>query len=94
MCIMKKFIKVQAIFDCDGNLMPELIIWDNKQRFSIERVTDIRYTDNPGAEEPELRFTCVILGREKYVYYSKSRWYVDAKSSRQELSGASYTILN
>lgn len=40
---MKKYIKVTATFDCDGNLLPESIYWDDNKKYSIDRITDIRY---------------------------------------------------
>ena len=63
---MKKYIKVTATFDCDGNLLPEYIYWNDDKKYAIDRITDIRYT-------------CRILGRERYLYLEENRWFVDAK---------------
>lgn len=78
---MKKYVKVKATFDCDGNLMPEQIIWENNRAFSIERVTDIRYTKLKNVDEPELRYTCIIGGREKFLFFYKTRWFVEAHTA-------------
>lgn len=40
---MKKYIKVNATFDCDGNLLPEYIYWDEDKKYPIDKITDIRY---------------------------------------------------
>ena len=29
---MKKYVKVTATFDCDGDLIPEYIVWDDGRR--------------------------------------------------------------
>lgn len=40
---MKKYVKVTATFDCDGNLLPELIYWDDGRKYPIDKITDVRY---------------------------------------------------
>ena len=37
---MKKYIKVTATFDCDGNLLPELIYWDDGRKYPIDKIID------------------------------------------------------
>ena len=53
---MKKYVKVTATFDCDGDLIPEYIVWDDGRRY-----------------------TCHILGKERYLFLEENRWFVDAK---------------
>ena len=43
---MKKYIKVTAIFDCDGNLLPEYIYWDDNKKYRIDKITDVRYASS------------------------------------------------
>lgn len=74
---MKIYVKVKATFDCDGNLLPEQIIWENNRAFPIERVSDIRYMRPAGLDDQELRYTCIIQGKEKYLFLYKTRWYVE-----------------
>lgn len=73
---MKRFIKVIASFDSDGNMTPKLIIWDEKRQFSVDKITDIRYTDSPQNQNAGIRFTCIIHGKQKYLYFEQSRWFV------------------
>lgn len=79
---MKKYIKVSAVFDCDGNLMPTCIYWDDNRKFEIDRVTDVRYASSLKAGGAGLRYTCKILGKEKYLFFEENRWFVNANKKR------------
>lgn len=39
---MKKYVKVTATFDCDGDLIPEYIVWDDGRRYRIDKISDVR----------------------------------------------------
>ncbi len=76
---MKQYVKVNATFDCDGNLLPEYICWDNGKRYQIDRITDIRYAASLKAGGAGIRYTCIIMGRERFLFLEENRWFVDAK---------------
>ena len=33
---MKKYVKVTATFDCDGDLITEYFVWDDVRRYRID----------------------------------------------------------
>lgn len=76
---MKKYIKVNCDFDCDGNLIPKAIFWDDGKKYQIDRITDIRYAASLKAGGAGIRYTCMILGKERYLFLEESRWFVDAR---------------
>ncbi len=78
---MKKYVKVNATFDCDGNLMPKYICWDDEKKFPIDKITDVRYAASLKAGGAGIRYTCMILGKEKYLFFEENRWFVEAKDS-------------
>lgn len=78
---MKQYIKVNATFDCDGNLMPKAIYWEDDREFSIDKVTDIRYAASLKAGGAGIRYTCVILGKKRFLFFEENRWFVDVKTS-------------
>ena len=49
---------------------------------TISKVIDIRYKRLPDKRKCEIKFTCVILGKFRYLFYDEMRWYVmvDCKS--------------
>ena len=76
---MKKYIKVTATFDCDGNLLPELIYWDDGRKYPIDKITDVRYAASLIACGAGIRYTCKILGKERYLFLEENRWFVATK---------------
>ncbi len=78
---MKKYIKVSAIFDCDGNLLPEYIYWDDERKYSIDKISDVRYAASLKAGGAGIRYTCTILGKQRYLFFEGNRWFVDAKEN-------------
>lgn len=76
---MKQYVKVNATFDCDGNLMPECIYWDDNKKFVIDKISDVRYAASLKAGGAGIRYTCVIMGKEKFLFLEENRWFVDAK---------------
>lgn len=78
---MKKYIKVSAVFDCDGNLLPEYIYWDDNKKYSIDKISDVRYAASLKAGGAGIRYTCTILGKERYLFLEGNRWFVNAKTN-------------
>lgn len=76
---MKRYVKVNATFDCDGNLMPKCIYWDDNKKFVIDKISDVRYAASLKAGGAGIRYTCVIMGKERYLFLEENRWFVDAK---------------
>ncbi len=79
---MKRFVSVRATFEEGGNIVPEIITWDENHCYPISKVIDIRYKRLPDKRKCEIKFTCVILGKIRYLFYDEKRWYVmvDCKS--------------
>ena len=76
---MKQYISVTARFDPDGNLLPLKIHWNDGRSFDIDRVTDIRYAASLKAGGAGIRYTCRIMGAQRYLFLEENRWFVDAK---------------
>ena len=73
---MKKYIRIDAKFERDGTMLPIRITWDNGAEYPISEVIDVRYfkTDTKGATG--IKYTCIILGKIRDVYFDSVRWYV------------------
>ncbi len=74
---MKQYVSVTAKFDCDGNILPIRINWDDGRCFDIDRITDIRYAASLKAGGAGIRYTCRIKQSEKYLYLEDSRWFIN-----------------
>ena len=74
---MKQYISVTATFDKDGNILPLYINWDDGRRFTIDRVTDVRYAASLKAGGAGIRYTCRIKAHEKYIFLDENRWFIE-----------------
>lgn len=75
----KVLIVVTARFQSEGGLKPLSFVWEDGRQFSVDRVKFIeRAPSHVGAVLP-VRFTCVIEGREKYLFFEpdKMRWFIE-----------------
>lgn len=77
----KIYVKVTAVFTPDGELTPTSITWEDGRTFEIGKITDRRRAASLKAGGTGIRYTCMIWGREHYLYYEENyKWFVEAKS--------------
>ncbi len=79
--INKVYVEVLAVFRRDGRLRPLALKWEDGQRYSIDRVIDIRRAASLKAGGTGMRYTCVVCGRQTYLYFEDEdwRWFVERK---------------
>lgn len=75
----KIYVKVNADFDLDGKIVPQSIVWEDGRTFAIDDVTDIRRAASLKAGGQGTRHTCMIAGKERYLFYENPLWFVEGK---------------
>ena len=75
----KIFITVNADFNPDGTITPIALKWDDGRIFDIDRILDVRPAASLKAGGRGLRYTCKILGKERYLYFENPNWFVEGK---------------
>lgn len=73
----KKFISVTAVFTADGQVKPVRLNWEDGRRFEIDRITDIRKAASPKAGGIGIRYTCMIAGKQVYLYKDQDQWFME-----------------
>ena len=73
----KKYVSVEVKVDAEGRVIPLAIIWDDDQRFEIDRVLDVRYAASRKAGGVGTRYTCSIHGQQRYLYWENPQWFVE-----------------
>jgi hypothetical protein len=74
----KVYVDVTAEFSKDGDLVPKSFRWEDGQVYEIERVKDVRRAASLKAGGVGMRYTCVIGGQEKYLFYEDSNmWFME-----------------
>lgn len=75
----KRYIPVIARFEADGGIRPLLIEFDQRHKYQIDRILDIRRAACQSVGGVGDRYTCLIQGQTSYLWLEKGRWFVCAK---------------
>ena len=78
---MKVYVDVTAEFSKEGVLTPKSFVWEDGRRYDIQQVKDIRRAASLKAGGVGMRYTCIIDGKESYLYYEDNNmWFVEGKA--------------
>jgi hypothetical protein len=74
----KVYVDVTAEFSKEGTLMPKYFRWEDGQTYEIEQVKDVRRAASLKAGGAGMRYTCVVNGRESYLFYEdNNQWFME-----------------
>ncbi len=75
----KVCVEVAAKFLRGGGVRPTMLVWSDGRRYPVERVICIDRAPSLVSAVLPMRFTCIICGREKYLWFEpeKMRWFVE-----------------
>lgn len=73
----KRFVDVTAYYDCDGNISPLVIHWDDGSEYEIDKILDIRNAASMKCGGAGVRYTCRIRGHMRYLYLDDNRWFIE-----------------
>ena len=90
----KVYVSVFVEHRSDGTMLPREIIWEDGQKYEIDRVIDIRpaYAAKAGGQGD--RYTIQVNGARTYLYFERStnltgntigRWFVERKVPLRDL---------
>lgn len=75
----KIYVDVTAEFSKEGILTPKSIKWEDGMVYDIDRIKDIRRAASLKAGGAGMRYTCMINGQDKYLFYEDNNmWFVEA----------------
>ncbi len=78
----RTYVKMEVIYDTLGNMKPTVLHWVNGRKFPIDTVTDIRQASNlknNATGGSGTRFTCMISGQERYLWFMEGMWFVETR---------------
>lgn len=75
----KRYVPVVVRFDTEGKLRPLVIEYDQEHKYPVDKVLDVRRAacQRVGVGD---RYTCLIQGKEIYLWLEKGVWFVEAKT--------------
>ena len=74
---MRKNITMIAKMQDDGKIIPLTIMWENGKTFNIDKVLDVRKKASTKGGGKGLRYTCKILGQERFLWLDDNIWFVE-----------------
>ena len=80
----KRYVPVIVRFDADGILRPLEIEVDESHKYPVDKILDVRRAACQSVGGVGDRYTCMIQGRETYLWMEKGRWLVCAKRGAGE----------
>ena len=87
---VKVYVRVSADFDADGTLLPQVITWETGEKFTIDKVTEIRQAAARKAGGQGDRYTIWVNGQQSYLFFERSaaitgcelgKWFVEKKTA-------------
>lgn len=81
MAYEKVYVETIVKFSLNGTMRPLEIMWQDGQRFKIERLKKIEKAPARVGTLIVKRYTVMIGGVEKYLYYEEyeKKWFVERK---------------
>lgn len=78
---MKIYVGVESYTDEGGHTRPRFVHWRDGRRFEIQKVLDERQAVSIGAGGRGLRYTCLIEGQRRFLFFENPRWFVDGTNN-------------
>jgi len=86
---VKVYVAVKADFAVDGTLLPRVITWEDGEKFTIDKITDIRQAAAMKAGGQGDRYTILVHSKQSYLFFERStnltgnnigRWFVERRT--------------
>ena len=74
---MRKDVTVIAKMQTNGLVIPLYLIWENGEKFAIDKVLDIRKKASTKGGGLGLRYTCRFGNHERFVWLDGYVWFVE-----------------
>lgn len=80
----KIYVDVIAAFKAEGPVLPKKLRFPDGSIYAIERVVDIQRAAARKTGGIGLRYHCVILGQDTYIWLEDDalKWFVEAKTEK------------
>ena len=79
----KVYVEVNEDRLKDGRLFPRSFIWEDGQRYEIDKVTDVRPAASLKAGGVGMRYTVIVRNRETFMYLEEdadgAKWFMERK---------------
>ncbi len=78
----KVYVDATVKYTRDGKMFPVELIFEDGQRYAVDRVKQACRAAATKVGGTGIRFTVMIGGREAFVYFDRNGWFVEAKAGQ------------
>ena len=78
------YVEVLARHTPEGKVVPLSIVWEDGRQFSVDRILDTRRCVSLKVGGAGIRYTCMICGKSRYLFYEDERWFVEARDEKEK----------
>ena len=87
---IKVYVNVRVDFNSDGRMMPRRITWENGEKYTVERVVDIKPAPALRSGGQGDRYTIIVNGIQSYIWFERSaditganlgKWFVERRTA-------------
>lgn len=78
----KVYVDATVKYTRDGKMFPVELIFEDGQRYAVDRVKQACRAAATKVGGTGIRFTVMIGGREVFVYFDRNGWFVEAKAGQ------------
>lgn len=78
----KVYVDATVKYTRDGKMLPVELIFEDGQRYAVDRVKQACRAAATKVGGTGIRFTVMIGGRETFVYFDRNGWFVEAKAGQ------------
>ncbi|MEA5018645.1 MAG: hypothetical protein VB009_08060 [Erysipelotrichaceae bacterium] len=75
----KIYIDVVSIHYKSGTIKPLFIVWENGQKYAIDKVKNITRAASLKAGGCGIRYTCMINNQERYLFLEENKWFIERR---------------
>ena len=75
----KTYIDVVVIHYKSGMIKPLFIIWENGQKYPIDKVKNVVKAASLKAGGCGIRYTCMINNQERFLFLEENKWFIERK---------------
>lgn len=76
-CLYKKYIDVLVVMGKNEELRPIAILWDNGERYEIDKIISIRNKAS-SVGGCGICYECRIQGQRRNLYFERTRWFLES----------------
>ena len=77
----KVYVEVLVSFDKDGTMSPVEFIWEDGEKYHVDRILARERCASRKAGGVVMRYTVIVNGKESHLYYEFDKWFMERRCS-------------